>query len=222
MPANMQTSPASTEEKRSVSLAQANKRLSVMMDLKAEVRAGKLDVAGLLDDGRAASVRVLTLLTMIPRCSQRVALDALLVCQVNGARSCGDLTGAERAAVVDALQAVRQSHGRPATSAVLGDEPLARDLVIDQGIRESRQAIPVVELRPSEFAAARTGLEVDPLLLRMVDRLVWGLRAYVNDDDGGRIAAVVLDQWLRYRNYLKAVAEDEYPRPTLKCAAEVE
>ena len=73
---------------------------------------------------------------------------------------------------------------------------------------------PSVELAPSEFAAARAGLESDPLLLRMVDRLVDAVRLYVERDDGGVRARVVAEQWIRFRNYRAKVASGELPAPT--------
>ena len=89
-------------------------------------------------------------------------------------------------------------------------------------MRGTRRTVPAVELVPSEFAAARTGLEVDPVLLRMVDRLVDAVRLYAERDDGGVRARVVAEQWIRYRNYIPKVASGEYPRPGQRGPAVVE
>jgi hypothetical protein len=189
--------------------------------LKADARAGRLPVAKLLGDERAKGVKVLSLLRVMRGCDLRLALDALLVCRINGARTCGELADSEREAVAGALSAL--SPGRTVgTARPVTDEAGPRDAELDRLILYTRAVAPVVELRPSEFAAARTGLEVDPLLLRMVDRMVDALRRYEKEDVGSEVAHVVLGQFLRYRNYVAKVARGEYPPPSLRTPAEVE
>lgn len=100
--------------------------------------------------------------------------------------------------------------------------PEGTDRELDRILRATLRRVPAVELAPSEFAAARTGLEADPLLLRMVDRLVDAVRLYAVRDDGGVRARVVAEQWIRYRNYLGKVASGEYPRPSQRGPAVVE
>src|SRR5215213_3567992 len=73
-------------------LEKANRRRREIAALKADARGGRLAPADLLTDPRARSLNVLTLLSMVPRCTLRVVFEALLVCQINGARECGDLS----------------------------------------------------------------------------------------------------------------------------------
>lgn len=204
---------------RSEALAVANQRRAAIRELKAEARSGRLDVAALLADPRARQAKVLSLLPMVPRCTLHVALEALLACQINGARTCGELSVPERTELARAVQEVGHGVGRtkhpPAPA-----NPAGRDVELDRAITRTRTV--AVELSPAEFAAARTGLEVDPLLLRMVDRLVAALRLYAVRDDGGQQAHVVLEQWLRYRNYLAKLAAGEYTPPSVRGPAEVE
>jgi len=58
--------------------------------------------------------------------------------------------------------------------------------------------------------------------VRMLDRLVGCVRGYVDEDDGGRRARVVLEQWIRYRNYMSKRARGEVPRVVHGSSAEVE
>ncbi|HEY5052532.1 MAG TPA: hypothetical protein VII45_03900 [Solirubrobacterales bacterium] len=206
---------------RSAALSKANATKDAIGELKAEARSGRLAVAALLADPRAKKVRVHTLLPMVPRCTLRVAFEALLICQVNGARTCGDLSAGERKDLEKAVADVERGivaakPSRPAR----GSASVDRDL--DRVLAAVGLAIPTLELCPSEFAAARSGLAVDPLLLRMVDRLVQALRLYIERDDGGERARVVLGQWIRYRHYLSKVAAGEYPPPTQRGPAALE
>jgi hypothetical protein len=99
-------------------------------------------------------------------------------------------------------------------------EQADRDLA--RVLRATRKAVPAVELSHSEFAAARSGLEVDPTLLRMIDRLVDVVRLYADHDDGGVRARVVATQWIHFRNYRGKVARGEYPPPSQRGPAVVE
>ena len=207
--------------KRSASLAKANQRRAAISALKADARAARLGPAALLADQRAAEVKVLTLLSMVPRCTLRVALEALLVCQINGARRCGELSGPERRALAAAVSQIGQGIAVPPCR-VLPSHPEGADRELDRVLRGTRQRVPAVELAPSEFAAARTGLEADPLLLRMVDRLIDAVRLYADSYDGGLRARVVAEQWIRYRNYLGKVARGERPPPRQRGPAVLE
>lgn len=209
------------ERKRGEARQKANRRRREIADLKADARGGRLSPQALLADPRAHQVKVIALLPAIPRCTLHLAFEVLLACQVNGARSCGDLTDEEKRILGEALlqidQGVAISVG-PAAPA--GPEELDRKL--DKEIRRTRRAVPAVELIPSEFAAARSGLEADPLLLRMVDRLVDAVRLYADRDDGGVRARCVAGQWLRFRNYRAKVVSGEYPPPTLRSPVALE
>jgi hypothetical protein len=207
--------------KRSAALAKANRRRAAISALKADARGGRLGPAALLGDPRAAQVKVLTLLSMIPRCTLRVSLEALLACQINGARRCGELSGPERRELAAAVSQIGQGIAVPLRRA-LPSHPEGADRELDRVLRGTRAAVPAVELAPSELAAARTGLEADPLLLRMVDRLVDAVRLYAERDDGGVRARVVSEQWIRYRNYIGKVARGEYPPPTQRGPAVLE
>ena len=203
------------------SLAKANKRRAAIFALKADARAGRLGVADLLADERAAKLRVLNVLTMRYRCTLKVALDALLATQINGARPCRELSEAERIELADAVSnAGRRTAGPPRRA--VPSHPEGIDRALDRVLRDTHRAVPVVELAPSEFAAARTGLEADPLLLRMVDRLVHAVRLYAEQDDGGVRARVVVEQWIRYCNYRGKVARGECPPPAQRGPALLE
>lgn len=201
-------------------LAKANKRREVILALKADARVGRLGVAALLADDRAADLEVLNVLTMRYRCTLRIALDALLATQINGARPCGELSEAERIEPADAVSNAGRRTALP-RRAVPGN-PEGIDRALDRVLRDTHRAAPVVELAPSEFAAARTGLEDDPLLLRMVDRLVHAVRLYAEQDDGGVRARVVAEQWIRYCNYRGKVARGECPPPAQRGPAVLE
>jgi len=207
------TTAETREAKRDAALAKANRRLRTITALKADARGGRRSPAALLGDERAAQVKVLTLLTMIPRCTQRVALEALLVCQINGARRCGELSDSERRELAAVVSKVGQGIAIPPRRA-MPSHPEGADRELDRALHGTRRSVPAVELAPSEFAAARTGLEADPLLLRMVDRLIDAVRLYAERDDGGVRARVVAEQWIRYRNYIGKVARGECPPPT--------
>lgn len=207
------------EAKRDAALEKAQRRRREIADLKADARSGRLGPAALLADPRARKVKILTLLSMIPRCSLRVALETLLVCQINGARHCGDLSAAERRSLGEALLQIGQGI---VPSPAMSSRPEGVDRELDRVLRGTRRAAPAVELAPSEFAAARAGLEPDPQLLRMVDRLVDAVRFYAERDDGGERARVVAEQWIRFRNYRAKVASGEYPPPTQRGPAVLE
>ena len=209
------------ERKRAEALAKANRRRQEIADLKAEGRAGRLGPEALLADPRAQKVKILTLLPVIPRCTLRVALEALLVCQINGARHCDDLSADERRVLGEALLQGGQGIAPPPVPAV-PSQPEGVDRELDRVVHGTRQAVPSVELAPSEFAAARSGLEPDPQLLRMIDRLVDAVRLYADHDDGGVRARLVAEQWIRFRNYRAKVASGEYPLPTQRGAAVLE
>jgi hypothetical protein len=209
------------EAKRSAALAKANERRRETSALKADARSARLSPAALLSDERAAPVKVLTLLTMIPRCTQRVALEALLICQINGARTCAELTDGERKALGATISQIGHGIVVPPRRTVPGQSEGA-DRELDRALNGTRRSALEVELAPSEFAAARTGFEIDPLLLRMVDRLVDALRLYVEQDDGGQRARVVLEQWIRACNYRDEVARGECPPPTQRRPAKLE
>ena len=198
---------------RRTNLAKANKRKREIVALKADARARRLAAAELLADKRAAGVKVLTLLAMIPRCSQRVALEALLACGINGARPAEDLSADERLSLAEALAQIGRGIAVPSHRAS-PRRPEGTGRELDRILDDTRKLVPAVELAPSEFAKAREGLETDPLLLRMVDRLVDAVRLYAERDDGGRRARVVAEQWIRYRNYREKVASGECPPPT--------
>jgi len=206
------------EAQREAARKKANLRLREMADLKADARAGRLGVEALLDDPRAGRVSVLTALSMLPRTSLEAVLEALLVCRINGARECGELPGTERRRLVIALAEGTRVSPNTLTPA----QPEAVDRELERVLASARVRAPRVELRPSEFAAARVGLETDPLLLRMVDRLVDAVRLYAERDDGGARARVVAEQGIRFRNYNAKVASGEYPPPTLREPAAVE
>ena len=202
------------EAKRAASLAKANRRKREIVAMKADARAGRLGAACLLADPRAAKTEAFALLSMLPGVSLRVALEALLACQINGARNCGELTSTERTAIARALSQVGLGIAPPPAPAMPGQSE-GGDRELDRVLSGARVHAPLVELAPSEFAAARRGLESDPLLLRMVDRLVDAVRLYAERDDGGQRARVVVEQWIRYRNYRDRVADGTYPPPTL-------
>ncbi|HEX7244089.1 MAG TPA: hypothetical protein VF245_00815 [Solirubrobacterales bacterium] len=200
------------EAKRAAALAKANRRRREIAELKADVRGGRLGPAGLLADPRAREVKVLTLLSMIPRFGLHLALEVLLACQINGARRCGELTATERRALGRAILQVGQGIAPPPRA--MPSQPEGVDRELDRVLSGALLRAPSVELAPSEFAAARSGLEADPLLLRMVDRLVDAVRLYADRDDGGVRARVVAGQWIRFRNYRAKVASGECPPPT--------
>ena len=206
---------------RRANLVKANRRKREIAALKAEALHRRLGPAELLADERAAGVKVLQLLVMLPRCTQRVALEALLLCQVNGARTAGELGAEEREAIAAALAEIGRGVVRP-TSRARPRRAEGIDGELDRALTDTRQLVPAVELAPSEFAAARTGLEADPLLLRMVDRLVGAVRLYAAEDDGGRRARVVAEQWIRYRNHLGKLARGEAPPPSERGEARAE
>lgn len=207
--------------KRTAALAKANRRLRAISALKANARGARLGPAELLADERAARVKVLTLLTMIPRCTQRAALEALLVCGINGARLAEELSEDERRALAEALAQIGRGIAAPPRRA-MPRRPEGVDRELDRALTGTHHLVPAVELAPSEFAAARTGLEADPLLLRMVDRLVDAVRLYAERDDGGVRARVVAEQWIRYRNYVGKLARGEAPAPRQRGAAVLE
>jgi hypothetical protein len=223
-PARSKRRPAkgeAREKSQAASLQKANRRRREIAALKADARGGRLGPKALLADPRASKVKILTLLSMVPRGTLRVVLEALLVCQINGARHCGDLTAAERRALSEALVQIGQGIA-PSPAPAMSCRPEGVDRELDRALRRTRQAAPAVELVPSEFAAARSGLEPDPQLLRMVDRLVDAVRLYVDHDDGGLRARVVAEQWIRFRNYRGKVVSGEYPPPTLRGPAMLE
>lgn len=192
---------ASAARNRRAALEKTNRRKREIAALKADARGGRIGPAALLDDPRAREIEVLTALSMIPRCTLRVALEALLVCCINGARHCGELSGEEREAICEALLRVGSR------------KDVDREL--DRVLEAERKHGPTPRLRPSEFAAARSGLDCDPLLLRMVDRLIDAVRLYAQHDDGGVRARIVAEQYIGYCNYRTKVASGEYPPPTL-------
>lgn len=201
--------------------ARARKRSArEIADLKADARIGRLAPAALLADRRARKVKILTLLSIVPGSSLRMALEALLVCQINGARHCGELKATERRSLGDVLLQIGEGIAPPPVPA-MSSQPEGVDRELDRMLRGTCQAVPV-ELAPSEFAAARSGLEPDPQLLRMIDRLVYAVRLYADRDDGGVRARVVAEQWIRFRNYRAKVASGEYPPPTQRGLAVLE
>lgn len=102
------------------------------------------------------------------------------------------------------------------------DYPKQADRDLARALRTTRAAVPAVELSHAEFAAARSGLEADPTLLRMVDRLVDVVRLYADHDDGGVRARAVAKQWILFRNYRGKVARGEYPPPSQRGPAVLE
>lgn len=211
----------SAEAKRAASLEKANRRRREVAGLKADARAGRLGTEQLLADPRAQKTAAFTLLSMLPRVSLRVALEAFLACQINGARTCGELSSAERTAIAETLSQIGPGIASLPAPAMPGQSE-GGDRELDRVLSGARVHAPTVELAPSEFAAARTGLESDPLLLRMVDRLVDAVRLYAERDDGGQRARVVAEQWIRYRNYRAKVADGTYPPPKLRGPAVLE
>lgn len=211
----------SVHSKRAPSLAKANRRRREIAALKADARAGRLSAKQLLTDRRAAKCEVFTVLSMLPRVSLRTALEVLLACQINGARTCGELSSAERTAIAKVLSQIGPGIASPPAPAMPGQSE-GGDRELDRVLSGARVHAPTVELAPSEFAAARAGLESDPLLLRMVDRLVDTVRLYAERDDGGQRARVVAEQWIRYRNYRAKVADGTYPPPKLRGPAVLE
>jgi len=209
------------EAKREAALAKANHRRREIADLKADARGGRLGAAALLADPRAHSVKAYSLLAWLPGVDLRAALEILLACQINGARSCAELSEAERLAIVRALLQIGRGIALPPASA-MPSQPEGVDRELDRVLSGARVHAPSVELAPSEFAAARAGLETDPLLLRMVDRLVDAVRLYADRDDGGQRARVVAEQWIRFRNYRAKVASGEYPPPSQRGPAVLE
>lgn len=206
------------DAQREAARKKANLRLREKAGLKADARAGRLGTEALLGDPRACRVNVLTALAMLPRTGLDSVLEALLVCRINGARKCSELSAAERRALGGVLA---EAPGLP-TPSLAPAQPGAVDRDLDRVLAGARVRAAAVELRPSEFAAARAGLETDPLLLRMVDRLVDAVRLYAERDDGGVRARVVAEQWIRFRNYQGKVASREYPPPALREPAVVE
>jgi hypothetical protein len=215
--------PAATDllkGKRDLTRQKANRRRREIADLKADARGDRIAPQVLLADPRAQRVKLITLLPAIPRCTLHLAFEALLACQINGARTCGDLTTEERRVLSEALLQVDQGVAITVGAAAPPD-PAEPDRKLDREIRRTRWAA-AVELIPSEFAAARSGLEADPLLLRMVDRLVDAVRLYADRDDGGVRARCVAGQWLRFRNYRAKVVAGEYPPPTQRSPVALE
>ena len=213
--------PQNAEAQRAASLEKANRRRREIAGLKADVRAGRLGAEQLLADPRGRKTEAFTLLSMLPRVSLLIALEAFLACQINGARCCGELSSAERTAIAEALSQVGPDIAPPPPPAMPGQSE-GDDRELDRVLFGARVRAPTVELAPSEFALARAGLETDPLLLRMVDRLVDAVRLYIDHDDGGLRARVVAGQWIRYRNYRAKVASGEYPPPKLRGPAVLE
>lgn len=213
--------PTPSEAMRAASLEKANRRRREIAGLKADARAGRLGVADLLSDSRAQKTEAFIVLSMLPGISVRIALDALLACQINGARSCLELSAEERSAIGMALSQIGPGIAVSPPPAMPGHSE-GDDRELDRVLSGARIRAPVVELAPSEFATARVGLESDPLLLRMVDRLVDAVRLYAERDDGGLRARIVAEQWIRYRNYRAKVAGGEYPPPRLRGPAVLE
>jgi len=209
------------EAKREAALAKANRRRREIAALKADARGARLGAAALLADRRAYSVKAYSLLAWLPGVDLRAALEVLLACQINGARSCGELSEGECSAITAALLQVGRGIALPPAPA-MPSQPEGVDRELDRVLSGARVHAPSVELAPSEFAAARAGLETDPLLLRMVDRLVDAVRLYADRDDGGQRARVVAEQWIRFRNYRAKVASGEYPPPSQRGPAVLE
>jgi hypothetical protein len=182
-------------------------------ELKADARSNRIGPAALLADPRAQKTRILTLLSVLPGCNQRLVLEALLACQINGARRCDELTADERSAISEALLQVGHGIALPPPRA-MPSQSEGDDRELDREQSGAPAHAPSVELAPSEFVAARRGLERDPTLMRMVDRLVDAVRFYVERDDGGRRARVVAEQWIKFRNYDAKVVSGEYPPPS--------
>lgn len=193
--------PEAAEAKRRAALKKANRRRREISTLKQDARSGRLGAAELLADPRAGEMEVLTVLSMLPRCTLRVALEALLVCRINGARHCGELSREEGEAIFAAL--LRAGPRKDV------------DRELDRALDAEGKHAPRAQFRPSEFAAARSALDCDPLLLRMVDRLVDAVRLYAQRDDGGVRARIVAEQFILYCNYRAKVASGEYPPPRL-------
>jgi hypothetical protein len=196
-------------------MAKANQSRARIAELKSELRSGRLDLEALLADPRAKDITILRLLPMIPRSSQRTALQVLLECQINGADTCGELSENDRARLVKAFAALIGRRSRHFSRSSGGDD-------LDRIIDATHKVVPIVEHRPTEFIAARIGLEADPQLMRMVDRLVATLRLYEDHDDGGVAAHRTVDQFLRYMNYRKLVANSGLPATSFKSPPEVE
>jgi hypothetical protein len=215
------SSSAAEARQRRANVAKANRRKRAIATLKADARARRLGAAELLAAKRAAGIKVLTLLGMLPRCSQRTALEALLVCGINGARTAEELSKAERLDLAGALAQIGRGIAVSSRRASLR-HPEGVDRELDRILTGTRKLVPAVELAPLEFAKARAGLEADPLLLRMVDRLIDAVRLYAKRDDGGLRARVVAEQWIRYRNYREKVASGEYPPPSQRGPAVLE
>lgn len=213
--------PPSQKAQRESARVKANECRARIAELKSEVRSGRLDLGALLVDPRAKEIAVLRLMPMTPGCTQRTALQALLNCQINGADNCGELSELDRVRLVESFGRLRGRHGtRTAYRRRLEKTSGGGDL--DHVIEATEKVVPVVEHRPSEFAAARIGLEADAQLMRMVDRLVAALGFYEDRDDGGAVAHRALDQWLRFRNYRTEVAKGELPPPSIDTLPEVE
>jgi hypothetical protein len=209
------------EAKREAAPAKANRLRREIADLKTDARGGRLGAAALLADPRAHSVKAYSLLVWLPGVDLRAALEVLLACQINGARSCAELSEAERSAIAQALLQIGRGIALPPVPA-MPSQPEGVDRELDRVLSGARIQAPSVELAPSEFAAARAGLESDPLLLRMVDRLVDAVRLYADRDDGGQRARIVAEQWIRFRNYRAKVASGEFPPPKLRGPAVLE
>lgn len=190
-------------------------------ELKADARSGRIGPAALLADPRAQGTRVLSLLLVLPGCNQRLALDALLACQINGARTCSELTQDERSSICEALLQIGQGIA-PLPPSAMSSQPEGDDRELDRVQSRAPAHAPSVELAPSAFAAARQGLERDPTLLRMVDRLVDAVRFYACSEDGGMRARVVAEQWIHFRAYDAKVASGEYPPPSQRGPAVLE
>lgn len=208
-------SSQSLESQRESAMAKANQSRARIAELKSELRSGRLDLEALLTDPRAKDITILRLLPMIPRSSQRTALQVLLECQINGADTCGELSENDRARLVKAFAALIGRRSRHFSRRSGGDD-------LDRIIDATHKVVPIVEHRPTEFIAARIGLEADPQLMRMVDRMVATLRLYEDHDDGGVAAHRVVDQFLRYMKYRNLVANGELPAPSLDSPPEVE
>lgn len=203
---------AVAEASREAALEKANRRRREIAELKADARCGRMGAAVLLADPRARTVKVYALLAWLPGVDLRAALEVLLACRINGARGCAELGEEERSAITQGLAQIGTGIAPPPAGVATG-RPEAVDRELDRVLSRACVEAPSVELAPSEFAAARAGLESDPLLMRMVDRLVDAVRLYADHDDGGQRARVAAEQWIRFRNYRAKVASGEYPPP---------
>ena len=216
--------PKSVAAQRAAAMKKANERRTQIAELKRELRAGQLDLGGLLRDPRAQKVPVLRLMPMLPRCGQRTALQALMLCQINGADNCGDLSESDRQRLCQTLVSLNQGLAITAAAKRMAIGPPPRSSKsssprgegdLDEVVHATRRVVPIVEQKPSEFLRALKGLEGDVLTVRMVERFVAALRFYAKEDDGGAMAHRVLDYWLRLQNYRGRVARGELPPPSL-------